>query len=111
MAIPFLILLGHPSVKYALSFPELSRASFGIVGSHLADYCRSLLGLVLATLQTLIGGEAVYGLIGALAPPGSWGGALARGASYAAFWTLQLLLMFSTSVEKRLLLCARGKAV
>jgi NCS1 family nucleobase:cation symporter-1 len=55
-----LILNAHPGVKYGVSFPVVARKCFGVRGSILIASIRGLVGIGWFSLQTYVGGKALY---------------------------------------------------
>ncbi len=61
-----MILNGHPGAKYGIPFPVLMRASFGTVGANIPAMARALVACGWFGIQTWIGGDAIYQILGAL---------------------------------------------
>src|SRR3984957_105890 len=90
------ILNGHAGTRYGIPFPVFARASFGLRGANLPAVIRALVACVWFGIQTWIGGEGFYTLIGALAGHGwtaaspSFGGCpWTQWLAFAIFWVLE----------------------
>lgn len=96
-----MILNGHPGTKYGISFPVMSRASFGIRGAHVPSVLRALVACGWFGIQTWVGGSAIYQLLNALTG-GALEGAplpvidinLAQFLSFLGFWAVQILILY-----------------
>ena len=110
MAMPFISAIGYPAAKYELNMPILARSSFGIWGAEFTDACRATLGFLLYAVQTLVGGEAVFGLFKTTFIAASIeSDVVVRAMSYAMFWVVQLAISLRTVPSSRLL--ASGQTV
>jgi len=96
-----MILNGHPGTKYGVPFPVLARSSFGIRGAHIPSLARALVACGWFGIQTWIGGSAIYQLLNALAHGNLTGPPLpvlgidaAQVACFAAFWVIQLVIVY-----------------
>src|SRR5579859_4297073 len=65
-----MLLNSHAGTKYGIPFPVFARASFGLRGANLPAVLRALIACAWFGIQTWIGGEGFYTLIGALAGNG-----------------------------------------
>jgi len=87
-----MLLSSHPGAKYAVPFPVLARASFGVLGANIAAVLRALVACGWFGIQTWIGGEAINTLLATLSP--GW-----RNFPYAAatcfllFWLMNLVVI------------------
>lgn len=97
-----LILTGHPGTKYGISFPVLSRASFGIRGAHVPTILRGLVACGWFGIETWIGGEAIFVLLNALLKgkiTGQYipwlGTSVPEFSCFLAFWFLQVVIMWN----------------
>jgi NCS1 family nucleobase:cation symporter-1 len=79
----------------------LARASFGIRGAHIPAVLRALVACGWFGIQTWIGGNAIYQLLGALFGPGLGGDDLSvlgiNGAEllcFLLFWALQVVILW-----------------
>lgn len=61
-----MILNGQPGAKYGIPFPVLMRASFGTLGANIPAIARALVACGWFGIQTWIGGDAIYQVLGAL---------------------------------------------
>lgn len=61
-----MILNGHAGAKYGIPFPVLMRASFGVAGANIPAMARALVACGWFGIQTWIGGDAIYQILGAL---------------------------------------------
>lgn len=89
-----MILNAHAGTKYGVSFPVLCRASFGVKGANVPAILRALVACGWFGIQTWIGGLALNTLIAAAWP--AWTG-VAGGVwiSFAAFWLVQVWIIFN----------------
>jgi len=94
-----MILNGHAGAKYGIPFPVLMRASFGTVGANIPALARALVACGWFGIQTWIGGDAIYQILGALHvidlaaehPELSvMGITVWQGACFIAFWLINL---------------------
>lgn len=97
-----LILTGHPGTKYGISFPVLSRASFGIRGAHVPTILRGLVACGWFGIETWIGGEAIFVLLNALLKGKitgqfiPWlGTSVPEFSCFLVFWFLQVVIMWN----------------
>lgn len=97
-----LILTGHPGTKYGISFPVLSRASFGIKGAHIPTILRGLVACGWFGVETWIGGEAIFVLLNTLLKRKMaghfipWlGTSVPEFACFLAFWFLQVVIIWN----------------
>eukprot|EP01018_Ginkgo_biloba_P020242 Gb_34051 [translate_table: standard] len=97
-----LVLTGHPGTKYGISFPVLSRASFGIRGAHIPTILRGLVGCGWFGIETWIGGQAIFVLLNALLKGQltgkliPWlGTTLPEFGCFLVFWFLQMLIIWN----------------
>ncbi|MFT4977861.1 MAG: NCS1 family nucleobase:cation symporter-1 [Myxococcota bacterium] len=105
-----MILNGHPGTKYGVPFPVMSRAAFGIHGAHIPSLLRALVACGWFGIQTWIGGQAIYQLIGVLAGGTMGGEALpllgingVELACFLLFWLLQVVIIWRGVESIRLL--------
>ena len=88
-----MLLNSHAGTKYGIPYPVFARASFGVFGANLAALLRAGIACGWFGIQTWIGGEAIYTVLGAILGSG-WTNApkLSLGVGYAASqpWTLWL---------------------
>lgn len=95
-----MLLNSHPGAKYGIPFPVLSRAFYGIRGANLAALLRAFIACGWFGIQTWIGGQAIFVIVGKLAG-GGWSHAATFGGnpwtmwlSFAIFWVIQMLLIW-----------------
>jgi NCS1 family nucleobase:cation symporter-1 len=55
-----MVLNGHAGTKYGIAFPVFARASFGVLGTHIASILRAVVACGWFGIQTWIGGFAIY---------------------------------------------------
>ena len=63
-----MVLNAHAGTKYGIPFPIYCRASFGILGANVPALLRALVACGWFGIQTWIGGEAIYKILGHLRP-------------------------------------------
>ncbi len=94
-----MLLNSHAGTKYGIPFPVFARSSFGIRGANLAAVLRALIACGWFGIQTWIGGEGIFVLIGALAGHGwadasvVYGYAWTQWLSFAIFWVLEMVII------------------
>ena len=95
-----MLLNSHAGTKYGIPYPVFARASFGVRGANLAAILRALIACCWFGIQTWIGGEGFYILIGALAGKGwtaatpvLFGFAWTQWLSFAIFWILEMAII------------------
>ena len=105
-----MILNGHPGTKYGVPFPVMSRASFGIHGAHIPSLLRALVACGWFGIQTWIGGQAIYQLIGVMAggaiggdPIAVLGINLAELGCFLFFWAIQVAILWKGVESIRIL--------
>jgi NCS1 family nucleobase:cation symporter-1 len=94
-----MLLNSHAGTKYGIPFPVFARASFGLRGANLAALLRAVIACGWFGIQTWIGGEAIYTLLGAIIGH-SWTGATVIASypwtqwlSFAIFWVLEIAII------------------
>ncbi|MFJ9467362.1 NCS1 family nucleobase:cation symporter-1 [Streptomyces caniferus] len=90
-----MLLTGHAGPKYGIPFPVLARASFGLRGANLPALVRAAVACCWFGIQTWIGGQGIYVLLGKIFG-GDWAGAASIGG-YP--WTLWLCFLVFWAVE------------
>jgi len=95
-----MLLNSHAGTKYGIPFPVLSRAFYGLRGANLAAMARAFIACGWFGIQTWIGGQAIFVIVGKLAGPG-WATAAVFGGypwtmwlSFAIFWVIQMLIIW-----------------
>ena len=95
-----MLLNSHAGTKYGIPYPVFARASFGLRGANLPAILRALVACAWFGIQTWIGGEGFYILIGAVAGNG-WthatpvigGYPWTQWLSFAIFWVLEMAII------------------
>ncbi|MGH3470224.1 MAG: NCS1 family nucleobase:cation symporter-1, partial [Thermocrispum sp.] len=95
-----MLLNSHAGTKYGIPFPVFARAFFGIRGANLAALLRAFIACGWFGIQTWFGGLAIYVIVAKLAGDGWVSAAVIGGQpwtmwlSFAAFWVLQMLIIW-----------------
>lgn len=63
-----MVLNAHAGTKYGIPFPVFCRASFGTAGANIPALLRALVACGWFGIQTWIGGDAIYKILGVFAP-------------------------------------------
>src|ERR1041385_4878962 len=71
-----MILNAHAGTRYGIPFPVFCRASFGTLGANVPALLRALVACGWFGIQTWIGGDAIYKILGVFAPSLHGGAAL-----------------------------------
>ncbi|MDT3399003.1 NCS1 family nucleobase:cation symporter-1 [Streptomyces sp. B1866] len=94
-----MLLTGHAGPKYGIPFPVLARASFGLRGAGLPALVRAAVACAWFGIQTWIGGQGIYVLLGKVFG-GGWEKAGEIGGypwtlwlCFAVFWALELAII------------------
>ena len=94
-----MLLNSHAGTKYGIPFPVFARAPFGMRGANLAALLRAVIACGWFGIQTWIGGEAIYTLLGVIIGH-SWTSASFIGGypwtqwlSFAIFWGLEMAII------------------
>ncbi|MGW7680013.1 NCS1 family nucleobase:cation symporter-1 [Kribbella sp. NPDC054772] len=95
-----LLLNSHAGTKYGIPFPVFARAFYGVRGANFPALLRAFIACGWFGIQTWIGGQAIYVIVGELFGKG-WTDASAIGGhpwtmwlSFLFFWALQMVLIF-----------------
>jgi len=95
-----MLLNSHAGTKYGIPFPVFARAFYGIRGANLAALLRAFVACGWFGIQTWIGGQAIYVILGRLAGTG-WTNAPVVGGqhwtmwlSFGVFWLVQMALIW-----------------
>ncbi|WP_163509266.1 NCS1 family nucleobase:cation symporter-1 [Fodinicola acaciae] len=95
-----MLLNSHAGTKYGIPFPIFARAFYGVRGANLAALLRAFIACGWFGIQTWVGGEAVYVIVGKLAG-GGWSNAPSVGGhpwtlwlSFAVFWLIQMAIIW-----------------
>src|SRR5437868_186677 len=87
-----MLLNSHPGARYGISFPVLTRASFGVLGANFAAVLRALVACGWFGIQTWIGGEAISTLLATLWP--AWHNVPNVAAiCFIAFWLMNVAVI------------------
>lgn len=95
-----MILNAHAGTKYGVSFPVLSRASFGTKGANIPAMLRAVVACGWFGIQTWIGGAAIDALLGVMFP--AWitslgasvlGVSLHTWIAFFLFWGIQVFII------------------
>ncbi|WP_051051057.1 NCS1 family nucleobase:cation symporter-1 [Nocardiopsis salina] len=94
-----MVLTGHAGAKYGIPFPVFARASFGLRGANVPALLRGAVACGWFGIQTWVGGQGVYVLVGRLLGDG-WLGAAQFGGnpwtlwlSFGLFWLAQVAII------------------
>jgi len=88
-----MILNAHAGTKYGIPFPVYVRASFGVRGANVPAVLRALVACGWFGIQSWIGGQAIYSMLGVLWPSVT-GHAGVLWACFLAFWFLNMLVIW-----------------
>jgi NCS1 family nucleobase:cation symporter-1 len=95
-----MLLNSHAGTKYGIPFPVFARAYYGLRGANLPALLRAFIACGWFGIQTWVGGQAIFVIIGKLAGD-SWVHAAAIGGqpwtmwlSFAVFWLVQVILIW-----------------
>src|SRR5882757_10204171 len=95
-----MLLNSHAGTKYGIPFPVFARAFYGLRGANLPALLRAFIACGWFGIQTWIGGQAIFVIIGKLAGD-SWIKAADFGGhpwtmwlSFAGFWVVQMILIW-----------------
>jgi NCS1 family nucleobase:cation symporter-1 len=90
----------HAGTKYGIPFPVFARAFYGVRGANLPALLRAFIACAWFGIQTWVGGEALFVIIGKLAGDG-WSQAAAIGDEpwtlwlcFGLFWVVQMLIIW-----------------
>jgi len=88
-----MLLNAHAGTKYGIPFPVFVRASFGVRGANLPALLRALVACGWFGIQTWIGGQAIYTMLGvvwpAVAQSQSW-----LWSCFVVFWALNIFVVW-----------------
>lgn len=94
-----MVLTGHAGAKYGIPFPVFARVSFGLRGANLPALLRGAVACGWFGIQTWVGGQGVYVLVGRLLGDGWLGAAQVGGnpwtlwLSFGVFWLAQVAII------------------
>jgi nucleobase:cation symporter-1, NCS1 family len=94
-----MLLTGHAGPKYGIPFPVLARASFGVRGANLPALVRAAVACAWFGIQTWIGGQGIFFLLGRLLP--DWwqtahvvyGHPWTQWLSFVVFWAVEIAII------------------
>jgi len=96
-----MILNAHAGTKYGIPFPVFCRASFGTTGANLPALLRALVACGWFGIQTWIGGDAIYKILGVFLPWLATGTALPllnitalQFACFLFFWGINMAVIY-----------------
>jgi NCS1 family nucleobase:cation symporter-1 len=95
-----LLLNSHAGTKYGIPFPVFARAFYGLRGANLAALLRAFIACGWFGIQTWVGGQAIFVVVGELLgpawtdAPGFGGYAWTAWLSFAVFWLLQMAIIW-----------------
>src|SRR3954451_14833629 len=106
-----MILNAHAGTKYGIPFPVFCRASFGTRGANVPALMRAFVACGWFGIQTWIGGNAIYKILGVFYPALSGGALLPvlgitaiQFACFLFFWGINMWVVFKGIDSIRLLL-------
>jgi NCS1 family nucleobase:cation symporter-1 len=95
-----MLLNSHAGTKYGIPFPVFARAFYGLRGANLPALLRAFIACGWFGIQTWVGGQAIFVIVGQLAGDG-WTRAAAFGGhpwtmwlSFGVFWLIQMALIW-----------------
>jgi NCS1 family nucleobase:cation symporter-1 len=95
-----MLLNSHAGTRYGIPFPVFARAFYGVRGANLAALLRAFIACGWFGIQTWVGGQAIYVLVGKLTGDG-WinasrvaGQPITLWVSFAVFWVIQMLIIW-----------------
>jgi NCS1 family nucleobase:cation symporter-1 len=95
-----MLLNSHPGTKYGIPFPVFARAYYGVRGANLAALLRAFIACGWFGIQTWVGSEALYVILGKLIGD-SWTNSTVVGGQhwtlwlcFAVFWVIQMLIIW-----------------
>jgi NCS1 family nucleobase:cation symporter-1 len=95
-----MLLNSHAGTKYGIPFPVFARAFYGLRGANLPALLRAFIACGWFGIQTWVGGQAIFVIVGQLAGDG-WTRAVAFGGhpwtmwlSFGVFWLIQMALIW-----------------
>ncbi|MCZ4123765.1 NCS1 family nucleobase:cation symporter-1 [Streptomyces sp. H39-S7] len=95
-----MLLTGHAGPRYGIPFPVLARASFGLRGANLPALVRAAVACAWFGIQTWIGGQGIFVLLGKIIG-GGWADVGKIGGypwtmwlCFVAFWALEMAIIY-----------------
>lgn len=95
-----MLLNSHAGTKYGIPFPVFARAFYGIRGANLAALLRGLVACGWFGIQTWVGGQAMFVILGTLVGDGWTDAARVLGQpwtmwlGFLVFWGVQMLIIW-----------------
>ena len=96
-----MILNAHAGTKYGIPFPVYCRAAFGTLGANVPAILRALVACGWFGIQTWIGGDAIYKILGVFFPAILGGAALpglgistAHFGCFLFFWAINMWVIY-----------------
>ncbi|WP_199435086.1 NCS1 family nucleobase:cation symporter-1 [Qaidamihabitans albus] len=95
-----MLLNSHAGTKYGIPFPVFARAFFGVRGANLAALLRGLVACGWFGIQTWVGGQAMFVILGKLLGDGWTGAAVVGGEPwtlwlcFGVFWAVQMIIIW-----------------
>lgn len=95
-----MLLNSHAGTKYGIPFPVFARAFYGLRGANFAALLRAFVACGWFGIQTWLGGQAIYVIVGKLAGTGWVNAARIAGQpwtmwlAFLLFWGLQMFLIW-----------------
>src|SRR5205085_2258393 len=110
-----MVLNAHAGTHYGIPFPVYCRASFGTKGANIPALLRALVACGWFGIQTWIGGDAIYKILGIFVPS-MLGGAPIPGLGingvqlvcFLAFWSINMFVIFKGIASIRVLLTVQA---
>ncbi len=106
-----MILNAHAGTHYGIPFPVFCRASFGTRGANIPALMRAFVACGWFGIQTWIGGNAIYKILGVFVPSLAAGSALpvlditfAQFVCFMFFWSINMFVVYKGIDSIRLLL-------
>jgi NCS1 family nucleobase:cation symporter-1 len=106
-----MILNAHAGTRYGIPFPVFCRASFGTRGANVPALMRAFVACGWFGIQTWIGGEAIYKILGVFFPslttsgaPAFLGITLAEFVCFLFFWSINMFVVYKGIESIRFLL-------
>lgn len=96
-----MILNAHAGTRYGIPFPVFCRASFGPTGANIPALLRALVACGWFGIQTWIGGDAIFKIVGVFSPAFIGGAPLpglgisaAHFACFLLFWAVNMIVIW-----------------
>jgi NCS1 family nucleobase:cation symporter-1 len=95
-----MLLNSHAGTKYGIPFPVFARAFYGVRGANFAALLRAIIACGWFGVQTWVGGQAFFVILGKLAGRGWTDAAVIGGQpwtmwlSFAVFWLVQMFIIW-----------------